>query len=132
MTNALSKALCNTPSKNLFFFSKSGILDRSYGSLKQNLHHSSVVHQHSAVRLTVLDFLKTIKGEVSRISNGKMLIITSSWQFFGNFCSQVQQFLAWTMTEFALGVYKLHTTQYFDLIFLPHELSYLRQFKSFT
>ena len=103
ITNVSSKALCSTPSKNLFF-SKSSILNRNYGSSKQNLHHSSVVHQHSAVPLPVLDFLKTIEGELFQISNGKMLIITWNWQFFGNFCSQVQQFLAWTMTEFTLGV----------------------------
>ena len=89
ITNVLSKARCSTPSKNLFF-SKSGIFNRSYGSLKQNLHHSSVVHQHSAVPLPVLNFLKTIEDEVFQISNGKMLIITSSWRFFFfNFCSQV-------------------------------------------
>ena len=88
-------------------------------------------HQHSAVPLPVLDFLKTTEGEVFQISNLKMLIITQSWRFFRNFHSQVQQFLARAMTEFTLGVYKLHT-QYFDLIFLLRQLSYLRQFKSFT
>ena len=43
ITNVLNEALCSTSSKDLCF-SKSGILNRSYGSLKQNLH--SVVHQH--------------------------------------------------------------------------------------
>ena len=107
ITNVLSKALCSYPSNNLFF-SKLGILNKSYGSLKQNLHQSSLVHQRSAVPLPVLDFFKTIEGEVFQISNGKMMIITSSWRFFGNFCSQVQQFSAWTMNEYTLGVYKLH------------------------
>ena len=50
ITNVLNKALCSTSSNNLFF-SKSGILNRSYGNLKQSLH--SVVHQHSAVPLPV-------------------------------------------------------------------------------
>ena len=42
----------STSSKYLFF-SKLGILYRSYGSLKQNLH--SVVHQRSAVPLPVIE-----------------------------------------------------------------------------
>ena len=36
ITNVVKKALCSTSSKNLFF-SKSGIPNRSYGSLKQSL-----------------------------------------------------------------------------------------------
>ena len=48
ITKVLSKALCSTSSKNLFF-SKSSIRSRSYVSLKQYLH--SVVHQHSTVSL---------------------------------------------------------------------------------
>ena len=82
ITNVFSKALCSTPSKNLFF-SKLGILNRSYGSLKQNLHYSSVVHQHSAVLLPVLDFLKTIEGEVFQISSGKMLLLLQVGDFLG-------------------------------------------------
>ena len=51
ITNVLNKALCSTSSKNLFF-SKSGILNRRYGSLKKNLH--SVVHQDSAGPFTCI------------------------------------------------------------------------------
>ena len=66
---------------------------------------------------TSIRFLKTIKAEEFQISNGKMLINTSSWRFVGNFFSQVQQFLAWTMSGFTLSVYKLHTQYFSDLIF---------------
>ena len=67
ITNVLNKALCSTSSKDNF--SKSSVLDRSYGSLKQNLH--SVVHQHSAVSLpvpafnVVIDSLRREKRSVS-------------------------------------------------------------------
>ena len=85
--------------------------------------------RQSCNAFTSIRFLKTIKAEEFQVSNGKMLIDTSSWRFVRNFCSQVQQFLAWAMTGFALGVYKLHTQYFSDLTFLPHELSCLRLFR---
>ena len=57
ITDVSNKTFCSTSSKNLFFL-KSGILDRSYGSLKQNLH--SVVHQHPVVPLPV-DWCSTLE-----------------------------------------------------------------------
>ena len=55
ITNVLNKALSSTSSKGLFF-SKSGILNRSYSSLKQ--------HLHSVVRYTSI-LVKAIRIRVS-------------------------------------------------------------------